>query len=108
MHEFFRKFAAEVSKIVGSIWTFLVVISVVLATGYYFNFSNEWKTNVNFVITLTALLVLFILQKSQNHSDRATHLKLDELINAVEGARNEVAAVENRAEEHIDILKNNL
>ena len=106
MQELFRQFAVKVSKIVGSIWAFLVVITIVLTTGYYFNFSNDWETNVSFLITFSTLLVLVFLQKSQNHSDKATHLKLDELIKSIEGARNEVAAVEHKAEKHLDSLKN--
>jgi low affinity Fe/Cu permease len=49
--------------------------------------------------------MIFFLQHSQNVSDKATHLKLDELIRAVQGARNEVAAAEDREEYEIDALK---
>ena len=53
-------------------------------------------------------MVLFFLQKSQNHNDKATHLKLDELVKAVEGARNEVVSVETKAEKDIDELKESI
>src|SRR5215217_6978358 len=105
MQELFRKFAVHVSNVVGSFWTFSIVISIILLTGYYFNFSNAWKENISFAGTTITLLVLFFLQKSQNHNDKATHLKLDELIRAVEGARNEVVSVENQTEQHIAELK---
>lgn len=46
-----------------------------------------------------------LLQPSQNIGERATHLKLDELIRAIEGARNQVASVEERDEDAMDELK---
>lgn len=105
MQDVFRRFAGVVSRRFGSVWTVLLVIGLVLGTGLYFDFSNAWKTNVSVISTVTALLLLIVLQKSQNHCDKATHLKLDELIQAAEGARNEIAASENQTEKEIDDLK---
>lgn len=105
MHELFRKFAAYISRIIGSVWTFLIFISLLLITGNWFGFSGQWKNNFSFIVAVATLSSLFFLQKSQNHSDKATHLKLDELIRAVEGARNEVAATEHRADAELEELK---
>ena len=105
MHDFFRRSARKVSQIVGSGWTFMFAIGLVLGTGWYFDFSERWKNNLGFVSTLTVLLLLFFLQKSQNHNDKATHLKLDELINALDGARDEIASAEHQAEKDMDELR---
>lgn len=105
MHEFFRKLSIRVSNIVGSIWAFLVFISIVLISGFWWRFSANWETNISFLIAVATLSILFFLQRSQNHNDKATHLKLDELIRAVEGARNEVASVENQADADLEKLK---
>jgi len=105
MQEIFRVFAAQVSRAIGSLWSFLFVIILIVWSGFSFNFSSEWKSNVGFTISIISLSILIFLQKSQNHNDKATHLKLDELVNAIEGARNEVVAVENKAEKDIDELK---
>ena len=105
MHESFRKFAVFVSDIVGSVWAFLVMIFLVAASGYYFDFSDRWKVNVSFAAAVISLSILIFLQRSQNHNDQATHVKLDELINAVEGARDEAASVEDQPEKHMEYLK---
>ncbi len=105
MKEIFRKFSNAVAQAVGSIWAFLIFIFIVALTGYIFDYSERWETNIGFLISLVTLSVLFFLQKSQNHSDKATHLKLDELIKAIEGARNEVLSVEDRTDEHLQMLK---
>lgn len=105
MHDFFRKFAREISQLVGSGWTFMLAVALVLVTGLYFDFSDKWKSNVSFAATLVVLLLLFFLQKSQNHSDKATHLKLDELVKALDGARDEIAAAEHQADKDMEELR---
>ena len=105
MKDFFRIFAALVSRMIGSVWAFFIFIAVLLISGYWFEFSYQWESNVGFLIAVLTLSILFFLQKSQNHSDKATHLKLDELIRAVEGARNEIVSVENQAEDLLESLR---
>ena len=108
MHDIFRRFAGVVSRKDGSGWAVMIAVGLVLGTGLYFNFSEAWKSNVSFVSHLTVLLLVFFLQKSQNHNDKATHLKLDELIQAAEGARNEIVSAEKQAAKDIDELKQSL
>src|SRR5688572_12139191 len=105
MHELYRKFAAHVSWIVGSVWALIIATVLVLGTGYYYDFSTGWKINTSLIATLTALLLLFFLQKSQNHSDIATHLKLDELIRSTADARNEIVSAEEQTEKDLEKLK---
>jgi low affinity Fe/Cu permease len=105
MNEIFRKFAVFISNIVGSVWAFLAVIIAVAASGYYFGFSDRWKANTGFAVAVISLSILIFLQRSQNHNDKATHIKLDELINAVDGARDEAASIEDRPEKDLNYLK---
>jgi low affinity Fe/Cu permease len=105
MHDFFRIFSSRISNFIGSLWALLTLVLALGLTGYLFNFSDRWESGINFILSVVTLTVLIFLQKSQNHNDKATHLKLDELIKASEGARNEVAAVEDEAEENMDNLK---
>lgn len=108
MEEFFRKFAIKVSRFVGSILAISIFISLILISGFYYRFSTNWESNVAFFISITTLLILFFLQRSQNHNDRATHLKLDELIKASKRARNEIVSVEEQTEKDIEELKNTI
>lgn len=105
MDEVFRKFAIFISNVVGSVWAFLAVIIAVAASGCYFDFSDRWKVNASFAAAVISLSILIFLQRSQNHNDKATHIKLDELINALEGARDEAASIEDQPEKHMDHLK---
>jgi low affinity Fe/Cu permease len=105
MYKLFHLISANVSNILGSIWAFLAVLVVVLITGYFSGFSIQWEAKTGFIISFVHLLILIFLQKSQNHSNKAIQLKLDELIHSIEGARNHVAAVEKKDEEDIEKLR---
>jgi len=105
MDKLFQKFAASVSQMLGSVWTLIFVLVVIVGSGVIFRFSDEWQEIVEFTITIATFLILFFLQKSQNVGDKATHAKLDELIRAVGGARNEFTSVEDKHEEEIDRMK---
>jgi low affinity Fe/Cu permease len=93
-----------VSQFTGSGWALVLTIVLVAGSGWYAGFSHQWRLDAGCVLALASLLLLIFLQKSQNHGDRATHLKLDELIRSAEGARNEVTAAEHRAEKDIEKL----
>ncbi len=85
-----------------------MAISVVMiwaATGPFFQFSQTWQIVINTATTIVTFLMVFALQHSQNRNDKALHLKIDELIKAVQGARNEIAGVEEKTEQEIDQLK---
>lgn len=105
IHNFFRVFAVRVSEAIGSLWALVVVLVSIGCTGYYLDFSNEWKNDVMLATSIITLLVLVFLQKSQNHNDKATHLKLDELVRSSKRARNDVVFAENKTESEIDQLK---
>ena len=105
MGELYRKFAAAVSDLLSSGRVFLLAIATMLLTGWYFRFSERWTWALDFIITVVTFLILFFLQKSQKVGDKVTHAKLDELIRAVEGARNTVVAVEDKTEKEIDEIR---
>jgi low affinity Fe/Cu permease len=97
MAEIFRKFAHAVANIVGTASTFLIAISVVIVwalTGPIFGFSDTWQLVINTGTTIVTFLMVFLIQNSQNRDARAIHLKLDELLRAVGGARTSLVNLE--------------
>lgn len=108
MDKMFQKFAAGVSQSLGSLWTFVLVLTLIFISGAIFGFSEDWQRIVEFTITIFTFLLLFFLQKSQNVGDKATHAKLDELIRSTERARNEYTSVEDRHEHEIDRMKQDI
>jgi low affinity Fe/Cu permease len=104
MNEAFRKFAQTVSTVVGSSWTFFLAILVIVVwavTGPYFHYSDTWQLVINTGTSVITFLMVFIIQNSQNRDAKAMHLKLDELLRAVEGARTGLVNLEALSEEDV-------
>src|SRR6476469_9911510 len=108
MRELFRKFAQTTSQAVGSSWAFIasVLIIVVWAlTGPMFHFSDTWQLVINTGTTIITFLMVFLIQNTQNRDAKAIHLKLDELIKGVGGARTGLVNLEKLSDEELAELQ---
>ena len=108
MQEFFRKFAHAASAAVGSAWAFFLAIGIVLAwavTGPVFAFSDTWQLIINTGTTVVTFLMVFLIQSTQNRDAKALHLKLDELIRAVGGARTQLVDLEELSDAELEQLQ---
>ncbi|HEY8994169.1 MAG TPA: low affinity iron permease family protein [Lacunisphaera sp.] len=100
----FSVFARTIAAVAGHPAAFLLaVLSVVgwAAVGPFVHYSDYWQLCINTGTTILTFLMVFLLQHSQNHDTRAIQLKLDELIRAVRGARNELINLEELPEEEL-------
>ena len=107
-NELFRKLAHKTSELVGSAYAFLLAIAVILiwgATGPLFHFSDTWQLVVNTATTIITFLMVFLIQNTQNRDAIAIHLKLDELIRALKGARNKLVDLEELSDEELEKLR---
>ena len=108
MRERFRKLAYATAEVVGSPWAFLVAMGLVLLwglSGPYFHFSDTWQLVINTSTTIVTFLIVFLIQGAQNRDSRALHLKLDELLRAVEHARTSLVALETRTDAELESLQ---
>jgi low affinity Fe/Cu permease len=93
----FEALAGKVSWATGSFWAFTAAVSLVIvwaALGPLFGFSESWQLVINTGTTIVTFLMVFVIQHGQNKDIRAVHLKLNELIAALEGASNRLIDVE--------------
>ncbi|MCX6044527.1 MAG: low affinity iron permease family protein [Chloroflexi bacterium] len=108
MNEFFRKFAHKTSVIVGSPWSFIVAVVIILAwalSGPLFHFSDTWQLVINTSTTIITFLMVFLIQNTQNRDAHAIHLKLDELLRGVKDARTELVDLEDMSDEELEKLQ---
>jgi low affinity Fe/Cu permease len=104
----FRHFARKSSAVLGTAWAFigaLIIIAVWGLTGPVFNFSDTWQLIINTGTTIVTFLMVFLIQNTQNRDAKAMHLKLDELIRAVKGARNRLVDLEKLSDEELKELE---
>ena len=108
MRKFFRSFAQKSAEIVGSPGSFLVGVITILiwaASGPYFHYSDTWQLIINSGSSIITLLMVFLIQSTQNRDAKVVHLKLDELIRAVTSARNHLVHLENLSDEELEALE---
>ena len=106
--DLFHAFARGSAAAVGSPWAFLLAIAVVLGwiiSGAAFDYSDTWQLVINTGTTIVTFLIVFLIQNSQNRDAKAIHLKLDELIHKVKGARNALIDLENCTDEELERLQ---
>ena len=108
--ELFRHLAHWTAEVVGSVWVFVVAVSLILiwlATGPLFHYSDAWQLVINTGTTIVTFLMVFLIQNTQNRDARAIHLKLDELIRVSE-ARDLFMNLEVLSDKELENLAENL
>src|SRR6185295_6974328 len=108
MNQLFRKFSIAAANALGSSWMFIanvLLILIWLGAGPFFNYSDTWQLIVNTATTVFTYLAVFLIQNTQNRDATAIHLKLDELIKGVGGARTHLVNLENLSDEELSELQ---
>jgi low affinity Fe/Cu permease len=103
----FGRFAATASFWLGSKWAFLcagLVISAWVISGPVFHYSDTWQLVINTGTTIVTFLMVFLIQNTQNRDARAINLKLDELIRAIDKARDHMMNIEKLSDVELDVL----
>ncbi|MBA4761463.1 low affinity iron permease family protein [Sphingomonas sp.] len=100
--------AGRIAALAGQPVAFIVAVLLIIGwglTGPVFGFSDTWQLIVNTSTTIVTFLMVFLIQNSQNRDAAALQAKLDELIRAVEGARNEFIGIEHRSDTEIEAIR---
>jgi low affinity Fe/Cu permease len=108
MNELFHKFSHTISIAVGTPWMFMLAVAILViwaVSGPLFHFSDTWQLVINTGTTIITFLMVFLIQNTQNRDARAIHLKLDELLRAMQDARNSFVNLENMPDEELEQLQ---
>lgn len=108
MRDLFRKFAQAISHAVGSPWAFIIAALIIViwaVSGPLFGYSDTWQLVINTGTTIITFLMVFLIQNTQNRDAKAIHLKLDELLKGVKGARTGLVDLEELSDEELEELQ---
>ena len=108
VNDLFHKIAVKVSAAVGKPWVFLLAVAAIIiwaVSGPLFGFSDTWQLVINTTTTIVTFLMVFLIQNTQNRDAKAMHLKLDELIKSVKGARSRLIDLEEMTDDQLDELQ---
>jgi low affinity Fe/Cu permease len=102
-----EKFSHHATKATGTSVAFVLAVLVIVVwgiTGPIFKYSDTWQLVINTGTTVVTFLMVFLIQRAQNKDALAIHLKLNEIVAALEGASNRLIDVEDLSEPEIDAL----
>ena len=104
---FLEKFSHQATRATGTSVAFMVALLIIviwIITGPLFHYSDTWQLVINTGTTIITFLMVFLIQRAQNKDALAIHLKLNEIVAALEGASNRLIDVEELSEPEIDAL----
>lgn len=105
----FERFANWATAATGSSGAFILAAMVVVvwaASGPVFKYSETWQLVINTGTTIITFLMVFLIQKAQNKDSKAVHMKLNELIAAMQGASNQMVNIEDLSEKELEQIHN--
>jgi low affinity Fe/Cu permease len=108
MDRLFTRFATLISAAAGQPLAFVLALAVIIVwgvTGPLFGYSDTWQLVVNTGTTIVTFLMVFLIQNSQNRDAAAMQAKLDELLRAVDKAREQFIAIEHLTDHEIEDIR---
>ncbi|MFL6721392.1 MAG: low affinity iron permease family protein [Sphingomonas sp.] len=111
MHKFFNLCATKISSAAGQPMTFIIALAVIATwaiTGPMFHYSDTWQLIINTGTTIVTFLMVFLIQNSQNRDAAAMQAKLDELLRAVDKAREQFIGIEHLTDQQIELVRSAL
>ena len=102
-----ERFSLKATKATGTSGAFVIALAVLIVwaiSGPLFRFSDTWQLVINTGTTIVTFLMVFLIQRTQNKDALAIHLKLNEIVAAMEGASNRLVDVEDLTEAEIEVL----
>ena len=104
MERAFEAMAQRVSGWMGQPPAFAIAALLVVlwgVTGPIFGWSDTWQLVINTGTTIVTFLMVFLIQNAQNRDASAMQAKLDELIRATKGARDDFIGIEHRTQKEL-------
>ena len=106
--ELLERFSHQATIATGTSAAFVMAVLIIviwIITGPIFHYSDTWQLVINTGTTIVTFLMVFLIQRAQNKDALAIHLKLNEIVAAMEGASNRLIDVEDLSEPEIDALR---
>src|ERR1700712_1139002 len=111
LDDIFTKIASWIAAASGQPGAFvasLVIVLILAITGPVFDYSETWQLIINTGTTIVTFLMVFLIQNSQNRDSASMQAKLDELLRAVEDAREEFIGIEHLTDQEIEEIRRKL
>ena len=107
----FTRWSSSIANAAGQPATFVLAVAIVVVwavTGPIFNYSETWQLIINTGTTIVTFLMVFLIQNSANRDTASMQAKLDELLYALEGAREKFIGIEHLTASEVEDVRHEL
>jgi low affinity Fe/Cu permease len=104
-HRIAKRFTEWAGRPVATILAFAAVLAWFAGGIAKFGFGSDYQMYINTGTTIVTFLMVFLIQNTQNRDAKVIHLKLDELIKGVKGARDSLVDLEDMTDADLDALQ---
>jgi len=104
----FDRAASYVARLMGHPVVFALACLIIViwgAMGPFLGYSDTWQLVINTSTTIATFLMVFLIQNTQNRDNHALHLKIDELLRALDAADTRLVDLEERSEQDLQRLQ---
>lgn len=104
----FDRAATHIARLMGHPALFALACLVIIiwgALGPFLGYSDTWQLVINTSTTIVTFLMVFLIQNTQNRDSHALHLKIDELLRALDAADTRLVDLEERSEQELEKLR---
>jgi len=111
LDDLFTRISSSIASASGQPATFVLAMSTIIIwgiTGPLFHYSNAWQLVINTGTTIVTFLMVFLIQNSQNRDTASMQAKLDELLYALQGAREEFIGIEHLSVNDVEKIRHEL
>ena len=108
MDRIFTAIATRIAGAAGQPLTFACAVAIIIiwgVTGPIFQYSDTWQLIINTGTTIITFLMVFLIQNSQNRDAAAMQAKLDEVIRALDSAREQFIGIEHRTSNEVEEIR---
>jgi len=109
--DIFTAISSWIAQASGQPAAFVLALAIVIiwaVTGPMFAFSETWQLVINTGTTIVTFLMVFLIQNAQNRDSAAMQAKLDELLYALDGARDQFIGIEHLNTREIEDIRRDL
>ena len=111
LDQFFTRISTWIADAAGQPAAFALALGTIIVwavTGPVFAFSETWQLIINTGTTIVTFLMVFLIQNSQNRDTASMQAKLDELLYALEGAREKFIGIEHMTASEVEAVRKEL
>ncbi|MEG3122327.1 low affinity iron permease family protein [Sphingomonas sp. GB1N7] len=103
LNEFGSRMAGRTADLAGS--PLSIVLVAIFCAGWFFRAGPAGENTLTLILSVASITLTQMVLNGQRRSEKALHLKMDEIVIALDGARNEVAGIESKSIDHIEALR---